>query len=224
MNTRVLLCDDHVLVRSGFRLILQTQADITVVGEAADGAEAVALAARENPDVVVMDIGLPDMDGIEATRRLVAQPGGGPAVLILTAFAADRYVYEALRAGACGFLLKDTSPERLIEGVRTVARGDALLAPTALRQLVGRHAAGLGSTADPRGVAALTDRELAVLRLVARGLDNGDIAARLGIGEGTVKTHTSRILTKLGLRSRVQAVVLAYETGLVPLGTAPPPR
>ena len=218
---RVLIADDQALVRGGFRLILDGHDDITVVGEAADGLEAVDLATRLRPDVTLMDIRMPELDGIQATRRLVAD--GATKVLILTTFDLDEYVYEAMRAGASGFLLKTVRPQQLAAAVRDVANGDALLAPAITRRLVEafvhRPAPGSGV---PIRLAELTPRELDVLRLVAQGLSNGEIAARLIVGESTAKTHVARIFMKLGLRDRVQAVVLAYESGLVQPGDTSP--
>ena len=213
---RVLLADDQALVRSGFRMILDARDDIEVVGEAGDGAEAVALARSLQPDAILMDVRMPRLDGVEATRRIVAS--GSPArVLILTTYDLDEYVYAAIRAGASAFLLKDVEPVQLVEAVRVVARGDALLAPTVTRRLLERFADTL--PVEPRPLpaelAALTPREREILELVAGGLSNAEIAERLVLGETTVKTHVSSILRKLGLRDRVQAVVLAYEAGLV---------
>jgi DNA-binding NarL/FixJ family response regulator len=221
---RVVIADDQTLVRGGFRLILGS-AGIPVVAEAADGREAVAATLKHRPDVVLMDIRMPEMDGLEATRRILAAQGAQGTqgargeqsdvrIIILTTFDLDQYVYTALTAGASGFLLKDVSPEHLIAAVRLVRRGDALLAPSITRRLVERFA--------PRSAAAdlsvLTPRELEVLGLIARGLSNAELAAALTLSEATVKTHVARILGKLGLRDRVQAVVLAYETGLVSAG------
>ena len=211
---RVLIVDDQQLVRSGFRLILEAEDDLTVVGEAADGAEAVELARRSSPDVVLMDVQMPVMDGLAATRTIT---GGatGPAVVILTTFDRDDYVFEALRAGAAGFLLKNAPPERLVEAVRIVAAGDGLLAPEVTRRVIA-ELARRPSTPDPAGVLApLTDREREVLTLVAAGMSNAEIGAALYLGEATVKTHVSNMLLKLRLRDRVQAVILAYECGLV---------
>jgi DNA-binding NarL/FixJ family response regulator len=209
---RVVVVDDQPLMRAGFRMILEAQADIAVVGEASDGAEAVALAERAQPDVVLMDIRMPVMDGVEATRRLPGQ-----RVLILTTFDLDEYVVDALQAGASGFLIKDAPPEELIQAVRVVARGDALLAPNVTRRLLDRVAPTLTRSQAPvaDALAALTDRELQVLRLVSLGLTNAQIAGQLVVTEATVKTHVSHVLAKLGLRNRVQAVVLAYQLGLV---------
>jgi DNA-binding NarL/FixJ family response regulator len=216
---RVLIADDQALVRGGFRLILDSQPDIEVVGEAADGAEAVERALQLTPDVVLMDIRMPGVDGLEATRRLVRSAPSSVRVLILTTFDLDEYVYEAMLAGASGFLVKDVPPIELAHGVRTVAAGDALLAPTVVRRLleefVRRPPPGSGK---PPQLDELTDRELEVLRLIARGRSNQEIAAELFVGETTVKTHVTHILQKLSVRDRVQAVVLAYESGLVQPG------
>lgn len=219
MTIRVLIADDQQLVRAGFRYLLDAEADLTVVGEAADGQAALALVDTVDPDIVVMDIRMPGMDGIEATRRLTAR-GARPAVLVLTTFDADVYLYEALRAGAGGFLLKDAPPEQLTAAVRTVAAGDALLAPALTRRLVERflEQAPTSGTSSPR-LQPLTERELDVLRLVARGRSNQEIAAELFLAETTVKTHLGRVLTKTGCRDRLQAVVLGYETGLVRPGS-----
>jgi DNA-binding NarL/FixJ family response regulator len=218
MPTRVLIVDDQALVRTGFRMILEAEPDLDVVGEAVDGEEAVVEARRLRPDVVLMDIRMPRMDGVEATRRL-AGPGSsdGLRVLILTTFDLDEYVVEALRAGASGFLLKDVPPEDLVDAIQVVAAGEALLAPSVTRRLLDRFAGQLPPVdpSPPPGLDQLTDRELEVLRLLARGLSNAEIAAELYVGETTVKTHVGRVLMKLGLRDRVQAVVLAYESGLI---------
>src|SRR5438270_1950497 len=215
---RVVIADDQALVRGGFRLILSSDG-ICVVAEAADGTEAVAAVLKHRPDVVLMDIRMPEMDGLEATRRIMASgpAAAGVRIIILTTFDLDQYVYAALTAGASGFLLKDVSPEHLVAAVRLVRTGDALLAPSITRRLVERFAprsAGAGG-AD---LAVLTPRELEVLGLVARGQSNAELAAALTLSEGTVKTHVARILAKLQLRDRVQAVVLAYETGLISPG------
>jgi len=218
---RVLVADDQELVRTGFRLILETEDDITVVGQAADGVEAVDLARRHRPDVVLMDVRMPTLDGIEATARLVGPDASPPApvrVLMLTTFDMDDYVYAALRNGASGFLLKDTPPEDLVRAIRVVAAGDALLAPSVTRRLIQDVSRTRAQPVVPPGVATLTDREREVLGLVARGLSNAEIAEALVLGETTVKTHVGRVLMKLGLRDRVQAVVLAYESGLVTPG------
>ena len=219
---RVLLVDDQPLLRKGFRMVLESEGDLEVAGEAADGVEAVAEAARTRPDVVLMDIRMPNLDGVEATRRIAAGGEGAPRVLILTTFDLDEYVYEALRAGASGFLLKDVPPEDLVAAIRVVAAGDAVVAPNITRRLLDRFAASLPTNTQPdreRALDALTERELEVLTLMGRGLSNGEIAAELYLGETTVKTHVGRVLMKLQLRDRVQAVVLAYETGLVRPGT-----
>jgi DNA-binding NarL/FixJ family response regulator len=218
VSIRVLICDDQALVRAGFRAILQAQPDIEVAGEAENGAEAVAVAERRMPDVILMDIRMPVLDGVEATRRLVAD--GSPArILVLTTFDLDEYVHAAIRAGASGFLLKDVTPAKLLEAIRVVAAGEALLAPSVTRRLLERFASTLPQ-GDQSGVALaeLTARETEVLRLLAGGLSNAEIAAELVLSEATVKTHISSLLRKLGLRDRVQAVILAYETGLVKLG------
>lgn len=218
MSIRVVIADDQELVRKGFRMILEAEPDISVEGEATDGSEAVETARRLRPDVVLMDIRMPTMDGVEATRLLAGE--GGVKVLILTTFDLDEYVVDALRAGASGFLLKDVPPETLVEGIHAVARGDALLAPSVTRRLLDRIAPKLPPSSAERqeALARLTDRERDVLRLVARGLSNAEIAERLFVSETTVKTHVSHTLVKLGLRDRVQAVVLAYEAGLVQPG------
>jgi DNA-binding NarL/FixJ family response regulator len=218
---RVLLADDQALVRAGFRMILDAEEDIGVVGEAADGNEAVEQVRRLDPDVVLMDIRMPELDGIEATRRVVAAGGDSPArVLMLTTFDLNEYVYEALRAGASGFLLKDVPPEELAAGIRVVARGDALLAPAITRRLIHEFARAAPAAAPPDGFSDLTAREVEVFKLVARGLSNAEIAAELIVSETTVKTHVARLLMKLGIRDRVQAVVLAYESGIAVPGAA----
>ena len=214
---RVLIADDQALVRAGFRMILDAADGIEVVGEAGEGEEATAAVPRFQPDVVLMDIRMPGVDGIEATRRILAAGGGAPRIIMLTTFDLDEYVYSALRAGASGFLLKDVSPEQLVAAVRLVDAGDALLAPSIVRRLVERFAAT--APAPPSSVDAdlgsLTIREREVLVLMARGLSNAELAERLTLSEATVKTHVARILSKLGLRDRVQAVVVAYESGLI---------
>jgi DNA-binding NarL/FixJ family response regulator len=215
---RTLVVDDQALVRGGLCAMLESADDIDVVGEAGDGAEAVEQAREHRPDVVLMDIRMPRVDGIEATRRLAAVPDA-PRVLMLTTFDVDEYVYEAMRAGAAGFLLKDTPPAKLAEGIRTVAAGEALLAPTVTRRLVEHFVRRPAATvAQESTFSELTSRELDILHHVARGLSNREIATTLFLSEATVKTHVTRILSKLGLRGRVQAVVLAYETGLVEPG------
>ena len=215
---RVLVADDQTLVRAGFRAILEVQDDLEVVGEAEDGEGAVALARELRPDVVLMDIRMPGVDGIEATRRLL-RDGDAPRILMLTTFDLDEYVYEAMKAGASGFLLKDAPRDQLVGAVRTVAAGEALLAPALVRRLiedfVRRPAPG---ARPPAELDDLTEREREVLTLIAHGLANAEIAARLFVSEATVRTHVTHILAKLGLRDRVQAVVLAYETGLVQPG------
>jgi DNA-binding NarL/FixJ family response regulator len=211
---RVLLADDQSLVRAGFRMILGAEPGIEVVGEAADGAEVVAIARETLPDVVLMDIRMPEVDGIEATRRLRARDEDGPAVLVLTTFDLDAYVYEALRAGASGFLLKDAPEDQLVAGIRIVADGGSLFAPAVTRRLIERFA-GEQARPEPPSLEELTAREREILGLVARGLSNAEIAEELVVSQHTVKTHVAHVLSKLGLRDRVQAVVLAYEAGLV---------
>jgi DNA-binding NarL/FixJ family response regulator len=244
MAIRVLLVDDQSLVRAGFRMILDAEEDIEVVGEAADGEQAVASASRFSPDVVLMDVRMPNMDGIEATRRIVGSGGGNvsaetsstsdegedvadpamgrPRVLMLTTFELDEYVYESLRAGASGFLLKDVPADQLVSAIRVVAEGEALLAPSVTKRLISDFAAARAAQAiqesPPAGLDELTAREMEVFKLIARGMSNHEIATELVVSETTVKTHVARILMKLGLRDRVQAVVLAYESGLVQPG------
>jgi DNA-binding NarL/FixJ family response regulator len=224
---RIIVADDHGVVRTGFAALLETQPDFTVLGTACDGTEAVRMCRELSPDVVLMDVRMPAMDGIEATRQL-AGPGlagtPGPRILILTTFDLDDYVYDALCAGASGFLLKDVTAERLFDAVRVVAAGEALLAPAVTRRLIEEFARLRPRPDAPpaAAVATLTPRETQVLRLVAEGLSNPEIAARLVVAEETVKTHVSRILSKLGLRDRTQAVVTAYETGLVVPGAREP--
>ncbi len=216
---RVLIADDQALVRAGFRMILESQQDIDIVGEAEDGAEAVTLARELAPDVVLMDIRMPGLDGLEATRQLLLDGPNGTHVLVLTTFDADEYVYAALKAGAAGFLLKSAPPARLVEAVRLVAMGEALLAPTITRRLIEDYVRRPPPGArSPKELEHLTDRELDVVKLIARGLSNAEIAATLVVSEATVKTHVNRVLSKLDLRDRVQAVVLAYETGLAQPG------
>jgi DNA-binding NarL/FixJ family response regulator/class 3 adenylate cyclase len=213
----VVIADDLQLVRAGFRVILDHEPDLRVVGEAADGHAAVDIVIRTRPDVVLMDIRMPELDGLKAAERILTEPGLATAVLMLTTFDRDEYVYEALRIGASGFLLKDAPADRLLDAVRVAAAGDALLAPSVTRRLIEQFAQAARPTGSPAaaGLAELTVRELEVLRMVARGLSNSEIASELVLTENTVKTHVSRVLAKLGLRDRVQAVVLAYETGLV---------
>jgi DNA-binding NarL/FixJ family response regulator len=218
VTIRVLLVDDQPLLRTGFRMILSAEPDLTIVGEAADGASGVEAARRLDPDVVLMDIRMPGMDGIQATRALAGPGVENPKkVLILTTFGLDEYVVEALRAGASGFLLKDAPPEDLVDAIRIVAAGEALLAPSVTRRLLDRVASRLPPATDNAipALSELTERELEVLKLVARGLSNAEIAEKLVVSETTVKTHVSRVLAKLEIRDRVQAVILAYETGLV---------
>jgi DNA-binding NarL/FixJ family response regulator len=217
VTIRVVIVDDQGMVRTGFGVLLNAQPDIEVAGEAADGAEGLRRIAELRPDVVLMDVRMPVMDGLEATRRLLADPGdGAPKVLMLTTFDLDDYVYEALRAGASGFLLKDASAAELADAVRVVAAGDALLSPSVTRRLIAEFSRLGGPRAPSRKrLEQLTQRETEVLALVARGLSNGEIAGRLVVAEQTVKTHFGRILMKLGLRDRPQAIVYAYEVGLV---------
>jgi DNA-binding NarL/FixJ family response regulator len=216
VTIRVVVADDQDVVRAGFSALLDTQPDITVVGSAGDGAEAVRVCREHQPDVVVMDVRMPVMDGIEATRELTSAGDGGPHVLVLTTFDLDEYVYDALRSGASGFLLKDAAAERLFDAVRVVAAGDALLAPAVTRRLIGEFARlRPAPAARPERLEELTARETEVLRLVAEGLSNAEVAERLVVSDETVKTHVSRVLMKLGLRDRTQAVVMAYESGLV---------
>lgn len=221
MSIRVLLADDQALVRGGLRMIVDAQSDMEVVGEAADGREAIEAFHKLHPDVVVMDIRMPNLDGVEATRRLAGPDSPYRArVLVLTTFDLDEYVYDALRAGASGFMLKDAPPAELIGAIRVVAAGDALLAPSVTRRLISSFVAK--APARPQARAALdtlTDREQEVLKLVARGLSNAQIAETLVVGETTVKTHVARMLDKLDLQNRVQAAIFAYETGLVELGS-----
>ena len=217
MSVRIMIADDQALVRAGFKMILDAEDDIEVVGEAVDGVQAVDMARRLKPDVVLMDIRMPELDGIEATRRVVAtRDDDAPTrVIMLTTFDLNEYVYEALRAGASGFLLKDVPPEQLAEGIRIVAGGEALLAPSITRRLIEEFAEVAPAIPEaPPGLDDLTARELEVFKLIARGLSNAEIASELVVSETTVKTHVARMLMKLGLRDRVQAVVLAYESGV----------
>jgi DNA-binding NarL/FixJ family response regulator len=217
VSVRILVADDQEVVRAAFRALLGTQPDFEVVGLAADGLAAVRLCAEQQPDVILMDVRMPILDGIDATRR-IARPDG-PRILMLTTFDLDEYVYAALAAGASGFLLKDTAAERLFDAVRVVASGEALLAPSVTRRLIAEFAKQHRPAPDAGTLAALTPRETDVLRLIAEGLSNAQIAARLTVGDETVKTHVSRILAKLGLRDRTQAVIVAYESGLVTPGS-----
>jgi DNA-binding NarL/FixJ family response regulator len=219
VTIRVLLVDDQSLLRLGFRMALETQPDVDVVGEAGDGAQAVAMTRTLHPDVVLMDVRMPVMDGLEATRQIVAA-GLAARILVLTTFNLDEYVYAALRAGASGFLLKNVPPADLFSGIRAVAAGDAVVAPNVTRRLLDAFAGRLPDPSTGRSpvderMHQLTAREREVLTEVARGRSNAEIAERLGVAEGTVKTHVGRVLTKLGLRDRVQVVVFAYETGLI---------
>jgi DNA-binding NarL/FixJ family response regulator len=220
MSVRVLLADDQALVRSGFRMILESRPEIEVVGEAEDGFEAIEATRRLLPDVILMDVRMPNLDGVEATRRLVAR-GTDSRILILTTFDLDEYVYEAIRAGASGFLLKDVRPQELVDAIHIVAKGDALLAPSITRRLLDRFAeqAPQDPAKPPPQLESLTERELEVLKLIAKGWSNAELAERLFLSETTVKTHVSSVLRKLGLRDRVQAVVAAYEAGLVRPGS-----
>ncbi|WP_370116704.1 response regulator [Streptacidiphilus sp. MAP12-33] len=218
MTIRVLLVDDQPLLRTGFRMILEAEPDIAVVGEAGDGQQALDQVRALQPDVVLMDIRMPRMDGVEATRRIAGPGRDGPAkVLVLTTFDLDEYVVEALRAGASGFLLKDVPAEELVQAIRVIAEGAAMLAPSVTRRLLDMYAGRLpsGDEAPPPSLATLTDREVEVLKLVAKGLSNAEVASELFVSETTVKTHVGHVLTKLGLRDRVQAAVFAYESGLV---------
>lgn len=217
MPIRVVIADDQQLVRSGFRMMLEAEGDIEVIGEAADGEEAVDLARKLAPEVALLDLRMPKMDGIEATELIARSPGTATRVLVVTTFDADEYVYAALRAGASGFLLKDAPPEELAAAVRVIAAGEALLAPSVTRRLIEQFAR-MQPSRESGDLESLTDRELEVLRLVARGLSNAEIAQELVIGETTVKTHVGNVLMKLGLRDRAQAVVVAYESGVVTPG------
>jgi DNA-binding NarL/FixJ family response regulator len=220
MSIRILIADDQSLVRTGFRMILDAEPDLDVVGEAVDGREAVDKAKAAKPDVILMDIRMPELDGIEATRRIIADAGEeAPKILMLTTFDLNEYVYEALRAGASGFLLKDVPAEQLADGVRVVAAGEALLAPSVTRRLLAEFAqVRPRDAAPPPGFEELTPRELEVFSLIARGLSNAEVAQELIVSETTVKTHVARVLMKLGLRDRIQAVVLAYESGIIQPG------
>jgi DNA-binding NarL/FixJ family response regulator len=220
MTISVLIADDQQLMRAGLRLIVEQAGDLEVIGEAGTGELALHGAQRLKPDIVLMDIRMPGMDGLEATRRLLADPDNRSRVVMLTTFDLDEYVYAALRAGAAGFLLKGAPTEQLLEAIRVVAGGDALLAPAITRRLIAEFARRQGPDAPAGPLEELTSRELEVLRLLARGLSNGEIAGELVLGEATVKTHVARVLMKLGLRNRVQAVIYAYESGLVSPGGA----
>jgi len=222
VSIRVLIADDQALVRAGFRVLLQAGGDIEVVGEAENGEQAMAMAVELAPDVILMDIRMPEMDGLEATRRIIGDDiGGAPRIVVLTTFDADEYVYEALRVGASGFLLKDTDPAQLVEGVRVVAGGDALLSPSVTRRLITEFASRPEiRRARPSELESLTEREREILTLVAAGLSNDEIAARLVISPATAKTHVSRVMMKLHARDRAQLVVMAYESGLVTPGPA----
>jgi DNA-binding NarL/FixJ family response regulator len=222
MSVRVLLVDDQALIRAGFRMILEAEDDLEVVGECGDGTQAIDSVKRFSPDVVLMDIRMPEMDGIEATRRIVGENGNsGVKVLMLTTFDLDEYVYDALRAGASGFLLKDVPADQLVAGIRLVAQGDALLAPSVTRRLIHEFSrSSRGRAERPAGLDELTPREVEVFKLLARGMSNAEIAEHLIVSETTVKTHVARILMKLDVRDRVQAVVLAYESGVVAPGEA----
>jgi DNA-binding NarL/FixJ family response regulator len=215
---RVLLADDQSLVRAGFRLILEAEDGIEVVGEAGDGDEAVSAGSHLRPDIVLMDVQMPRMDGLEATRRIMREPSGSTRVVILTTFERDDYVFDALRAGASGFLVKNAPPEELVQAVRVVAAGDALLAPSVTRRVIEGYVRRPAPSDHDAELARLTDREREIVQLLATGKSNAELARHLYLGEGTIKTHVSSILSKLGLRDRVQAVVFAYESGLVAPG------
>jgi len=215
MSIRVVIADDQALVRSGFRLIVEGRPDLEVVGEAEDGAQAVALVEELRPDVILLDIRMPNLDGIEATKQIVAS-GSRTRILVLTTFDLDEYVYGAVRAGASGFLLKDVRPNELVDAIRVVASGNALLGPTAIERLLARFSAPAGApVAETIAIGSLTDREAEILQLLANGLSNAEIAARLVVSETTVKSHVSNLLRKLGVRDRVQAVIAAYDAGVV---------
>jgi DNA-binding NarL/FixJ family response regulator len=220
VTARIVLADDQPLVRAGFRMILEAEDDIDVVGEAGNGEEAVAITRQLHPDVVLMDIQMPKLNGLEATRRIAQDANAGSRILILTTFERDDYVFEALRAGASGFMLKNAAPEDLVRAVRVVATGDALLDPAITRRVIEDYAQRAAPRKNDTRLGRLTEREREVLRLLATGKSNAELAAHLYLGEGTVKTHVSHVLGKLGLRDRVQAVVFAYETGLVEPGEA----
>jgi len=218
----VLIADDQALVRAGFRMILEAEEDLRVVAEAKDGADAVEAARRAHPDVVLMDIRMPVLDGLEATRRIVAAAKSPPRIVMLTTFDLDEYVFDALQAGASGFLLKDVPPEQLVAGIRVVANGDSLLSPSVTRRLIESFVRDHDYAPKPPELDDLTAREREILGLIARGLSNAEIAEQLVVSTTTIKTHVARVLSKLDLRDRVQAVVLAYETGIVERGQSPP--
>jgi DNA-binding NarL/FixJ family response regulator len=218
MTIKIVLADDQPLVRGGFRLILEAEEDIEVVGEASDGEEAVAVTRELQPNLVLMDVQMPKLDGLEATRRIAQDADTRSRILILTTFEQDDYVFEALRSGASGFMLKNASPEELVHAVRIVAAGEALLAPSITRRVIAEYSQRAAPRKNDAGLDQLTDRELEVLRLLATGKSNAELASHLYLGEGTVKTHVSHLLGKLGLRDRVQAVVFAYESGVVEPG------
>jgi len=221
MTIKVLIADDQALVRAGFRMILETDPDVRVVAEADEGAGAVEAALRTRPDIALMDIRMPGMDGLEATRRIMAAPSP-PRVLILTTFDLDEYVFDALAAGASGFLLKDVAPEKLLAGIRIIAQGDSLLSPSVTRRLIESFVRdGRQSREPPPVLEELTPRELEILQLVARGLSNSEIAEQLVVSSTTIKTHVARVLMKLALRDRIQAVVFAYENGVIRPGAEP---
>jgi DNA-binding NarL/FixJ family response regulator len=222
VSIAVLIADDQALVRAGFRMIVEAEQDLRVVAEANDGVDAVEAARRSRPDIVLMDIRMPTLDGLEATRRILDATRDPPRVLMLTTFDLDEYVFDALQAGASGFLLKDVSPEHLVAGIRIVAAGDSLLAPSVTRRLIESFVRDHRAPAPPAGLAELTSRELEILKLLAQGLSNAEIATALVVSSATVKTHVARVLSKLDLRDRVQAVVLAYETGIVSPGQRDP--
>jgi len=218
VSVRVLLADDERLVRTGFRMILKGEADLDVIGEAGDGLEVIRVIEELRPDVVLMDIRMPNLDGLEATRRILAGPEPHPRIVVLTTFDLDEYVYEALRAGASGFLLKDAPEHQLVAAIRIAADGGAMFSPAVTRRLIEEFSSRVSALEPPQALAELTPREREVLQLLARGRSNQEIAAELVVSEHTAKTHVAHILSKLGLRDRIQAVVLAYETGLVQPG------
>ena len=218
MTFRVVLVDDQALIRTGFKMILESESDIEVVGEASDGREGVSVTQSTRPDVVLMDVQMPNMNGLEATGRIVEDASISSRIIILTTFERDDYVFEALRAGASGFLLKNCPPEDLVHAVRIVAKGDALLAPSVTRTVIEAFAHQRARHTDEAELARLTERETEVLQLLATGKSNSELAAHLFLGEGTIKTHVSSVLTKLGLRDRMQAVIFAYESGLIEPG------